>query len=172
MGWLERSGLVMTGHRKLADKPVSTFGIWRAQNGGVTGLEHPWSQRTSSDPTILNEVVFVGLNGICFWFWFWFCLPQGSNFFFTSQDEWFVIGDKKEVCCFWYDMNVSVWGLYTGDVLLSCLLSQRRDFPVLAHDLDFWLLGHAWLPSPSLHILCRGTGWVNLRARSLKLFHL
>lgn len=76
-------------------------------------------------------------------FCFCFCLPRGSNFSYFTR--WMVCyrRQKKEVCYFWYDRQVLVWGLYTGDGLLSCLLSQRRDFPILTHNLDFWLLGQA-----------------------------
>lgn len=84
--------------------------------------------------------------------------------FLTPQAEQFVIGDKKEVRYFWYDMQETGWGLHPSNVLLSCLLPQIRGYPHLTHDLDFWLWSQAWFPSPSLCILCRGTGWVHLRA--------
>lgn len=70
--------------------------------------------------------------------------------FLTPQAEQFVIGDKKEVRYFWYDTQETGWGWHPRNVFLSCLLPQSRGYPNLTHDLDFWLLGRAWFPSPSL----------------------
>lgn len=42
----------------------------------------------NSNPTILNEVEFVGLNGICLWvfcLFVCFCLPKGSNFSYFTR---------------------------------------------------------------------------------------
>lgn len=37
-------------------------------SGMITGLDGPGCHLASIGPTILNEVIFVGLNGICFFF--------------------------------------------------------------------------------------------------------
>lgn len=115
----------MTGHLqgRSTSQVADRCGLWGAQDGDKPGLDSPGCPLARSGPTILNEVVLVGMNGIFFLF-----LNKVLIFFLLHKQGKICHRRLKKKRLDIFELTLKHWAkACTQDARASCVLLSHLE---------------------------------------------